>query len=181
MLLLTCRPILSTTFDDSQRLLSQPPQGDVLPSNGSYSARDALQELRTLDERKLVFELVQDMCNDLDMRSFCHKVLQNVSILVHADRYSLFLAKGEKGDSSRCLVSQLFDVSCSSTIEQMQRKEEICIPWGKGIVGHVAESQESLNISDCCKDDRFNSLVDLRTGYKTYNMLCMPILDADGK
>ncbi|GIY71005.1 hypothetical protein CEXT_299041 [Caerostris extrusa] len=36
------RPILSTTFDDSQPLLSQPPQGDVLPpSNSSCSARDA--------------------------------------------------------------------------------------------------------------------------------------------
>ncbi|GIY37286.1 dual 3',5'-cyclic-AMP and -GMP phosphodiesterase 11 [Caerostris extrusa] len=81
----------------------------------------------------------------------------------------------------RCLVNQLFDVSRSSTIEQMQRKEEIRIPWGNGIVGHVAEYRESLNIPDCYKDGRFCNLVDRRTGYKTRNMLCMPILDADGE
>lgn len=49
----------------------------------------------------------------------------------------------------RCLISQLFDVSCQSTIEQMEQKEEIMIPWGKGIVGYVAQSGESVNIPDC--------------------------------
>ncbi|GIY49268.1 cGMP-specific 3',5'-cyclic phosphodiesterase [Caerostris extrusa] len=84
-------------------------------------------------------------------------------------------------NSERCLVSQLLDVTRSSTVEQMQRKEEIHIPWGNGIVGHVAQHRESLNISDCYKDDRFNNQIDLSTGYKTHNMLCMPILDVDGE
>ncbi|GIX82783.1 dual 3',5'-cyclic-AMP and -GMP phosphodiesterase 11 [Caerostris extrusa] len=50
-----------------------------------------------------------------------------------------------------CLVSQLFDASRSSTLEQIQHKEEICIPWGTGIAGHVAEYRETLNIPDCYK------------------------------
>ena len=51
----------------------------------------------------------------------------------------------------RYLVSQLFDVSGQSTIEQMVQNEEITIPWGTGIVGHVAEKGLSVNIPDCYK------------------------------
>ncbi|GFS86020.1 dual 3',5'-cyclic-AMP and -GMP phosphodiesterase 11 [Trichonephila clavipes] len=144
------RPILNTTVDGIPTFLTLPLPGDAAPHcNNSHVGRKSRQELRALDERELIFELVKDICNDLEIRSLCHKILQNVSILTDADRCSLFLVRGDKGDPNRCLVSQLFDVSCSSTIEQMQQKEEIKIPWGTGIVGYVAESRESLNIPDC--------------------------------
>lgn len=39
---------------------------------------------------------VKDICNELDVRSLCHKILQNVSTLLHADRGSLFLVQGER-------------------------------------------------------------------------------------
>ncbi|XP_055948615.1 dual 3',5'-cyclic-AMP and -GMP phosphodiesterase 11-like isoform X2 [Argiope bruennichi] len=175
------RPILNTTVDGIPTFLSLPLPGDAAPQCNSHVGRKSRQELRALDERELIFELVKDICNDLEIRSLCHKILQNVSILTDADRCSLFLVRGDKGDPTRCLVSQLFDVSCSSTMEQMQQKEEIRIPWGTGIVGYVAESRESLNIPDCYQDDRFNSRVDQKTGYTTRNMLCMPILDVDGE
>ncbi|GIX82357.1 dual 3',5'-cyclic-AMP and -GMP phosphodiesterase 11, partial [Caerostris extrusa] len=146
-----------------------------------YSVLKAQQELRAFERARFHLRTGQDIYNDVDAHSFCHKILQIISVLTKADRCSLFLVKGDKGDLSRCLVSQLLDVSCSSTIEQMRRREEIRIPWGTGIVGHVAESGESLNIPDCYKDARFNSQVDRTTGYKTHNMLCMPICDANGE
>ncbi|GIY63836.1 dual 3',5'-cyclic-AMP and -GMP phosphodiesterase 11 [Caerostris darwini] len=180
MLLLTCGPILNRTSDDIPTSVSL----SFCNSNCGCSSRftrNTLQESQAIDEQELIFELVQDIRDDLDVRSLCHKVLQKVSILIDADRCSLFLVKGEKSNPSRCLVSQLLDVSRCSTVEQMQQKEEICILWGNGIVGHVAEYRKSLNIPDCYKDDRFNSQVGSRTGYKTHNMLCMPILDADGE
>lgn len=48
----------------------------------------------------------------------------------------------------RFLISSLFDVSSQSTVEQMEGKEELHIPWGTGIVGHVAKSGHSVNIPD---------------------------------
>ena len=48
-------------------------------------------------------------------------------------------------------MSQLFDVSGQSTIEQMAQKEEIKVPWGTGIVGYVADSGVAVNIPDCYK------------------------------
>ncbi|XP_071039979.1 dual 3',5'-cyclic-AMP and -GMP phosphodiesterase 11 [Parasteatoda tepidariorum] len=143
------RPIVTTTVDGIPTFLTLPLPGDIGPPISNRIGRKSRQELRALDERELIFELVKDICNDLEIRSLCHKILQNVSILTDADRCSLFLVRGEKGDQHQYLISQLFDVSCSSTMEQMQQKEEIRIPWGTGIVGYVAESKESLNIPDC--------------------------------
>lgn len=107
--------------------------------------------------------------------------MQNVSILTNADRCSLFLVKGEKGDPDRHFRSTLFDVSSESTIEQMEKAEEIRVPWGTGIVGYAASSGQSVHISDCYSDERFSDLVDKQTGYKTRNMLCAPIHDIFGE
>ena len=41
---------------------------------------------QALNETELIFELVKDICDDLDVRRLCHKILQNVGILTQADR-----------------------------------------------------------------------------------------------
>ncbi|KAH7980257.1 hypothetical protein HPB49_014204 [Dermacentor silvarum] len=92
---------------------------------------------------------------------------------------SLFLVHDDRDSpSGRCLVSQLFDVSCRSTLDQV-RYEEVRVSWGSGIVGYVAQSKEAVNIPDCYNDSRFNKSIDLRTGYRTRCMLCMPIFDGE--
>lgn len=48
----------------------------------------------------------------------------------------------------RCLVSKLFDVCPRSTVEEMEKMEEVRVEWGTGIAGHVAESGEPVNIPD---------------------------------
>lgn len=241
------KPIVNT-IDGTPTFLSVSPTGDcpatctstsgavgtggmpVYPGPGRTQRRSR-HELRQLDEKELIFELVKDICNELDVRSLCHKILQNVSILLNADRGSLFLVQGDRGSyddscrgptnnlrsgnpkppgtesaelnntsapntrsrtnslSSKCsgnstrpryLVSKLFDVCSRSTLQEMEKKEEIKIPWGTGIVGYVAKSGVPVNIPDAYKDDRFNHDIDARTGYKTRTLLCMPIKDFNG-
>ena len=58
------------------------------------------------------------------------------------------MLQGKKGTSSHCLVSSLFDVNSQSTLADMEKKEEIRIPFGVGIVGYVAETGSTLNIPD---------------------------------
>ena len=90
-------------------------------------------------------------------------------------RCSLFLVQGEAGSESRHLVSNLFDVSSNSTVEEMNEKAAIRIPWGQGIVGYVAKSGQPVTIADCYADSRFNQEVDVMTGYRTRSMMCHPI------
>ncbi len=58
---------------------------------------------------------------------------------------------------------------------------EIHLPLGKGIAGYVAQTGETINIPDAYNDPRFNPDVDKRSGYRTRNMLCMPMKNKDGK
>ncbi|CAF3702568.1 unnamed protein product [Rotaria socialis] len=101
-----------------------------------------------LNENELFFELIRDIANELNVDVACHKILTNVSILTNSDRGSLFLARGPK--DARYLISKLFDVTAGSTLEQSLHKEDqqIIIPFGKGIAGHVALTREYINIPD---------------------------------
>ncbi|XP_011876138.1 PREDICTED: dual 3',5'-cyclic-AMP and -GMP phosphodiesterase 11 isoform X1 [Vollenhovia emeryi] len=228
------KPIVNT-IDGTPTFLSvstsdacQPGGPQVGSGSSNRPQRRSRHELRHLDEKDLIFELVKDICNELEVRSLCHKILQNVSTLLHADRGSLFLVQGERSGSataaaaaaavaaaattvastdvpsspnheaaasnsdesnpqrdqssarSRCLVSKLFDVCSRSTLLEMEKKDEIKIPWGTGIVGYVAESGEPVNIPDAYKDSRFNREIDALTGYRTRALLCMPIKDCNG-
>lgn len=110
-------------------------------------SKEELQELRILDEHALLIELVQDIANDLEITSLCHKILQNVSILTDGDRCSLFLVQ-DYGNDTRYLVSKVYDVNADSNVEDMESKEEIKVEWGMGIVGFTADSGEKVNIPD---------------------------------
>ena len=52
---------------------------------------------------------------------------------------------------------------------------------GKGLAGYVAKTGETVNITDAYKDPRFNPEIDRKSGYKTQNVLCMPMRDKEGK
>jgi len=112
------------------------------------STRSHAVDYMNLNENELFFELIRDIANELNVDVVCHKILTNVSILTNSDRGSLFLARGPK--DARYLVSKLFDVTAGSTLEQSLHKEDqqIIIPFGKGIAGHVALTKEYINIPD---------------------------------
>ncbi|CAF3453023.1 unnamed protein product [Rotaria sp. Silwood1] len=148
-------------------------------SNRTTSANSQIVDYMHLNENELFFELIRDIANELNVDIVCHKILTNVSILTNSDRGSLFLARGPK--DARYLVSKLFDVTAGSTLEQSLHNEDqqIIIPFGKGIAGHVASAKEYINIRDAYEDPRFNKEVDNKTGYRTHSICCMPILNRD--
>jgi cAMP-specific phosphodiesterase 4 len=52
---------------------------------------------------------------------------------------------------------------------------ELRIPITAGIAGHVATTGEALVIADAYSDERFNRENDLKTGFTTRNMVCVPL------
>lgn len=107
------------------------------------------RDLDHMDESELFMELIRDVANELDIDVLCHKILRNVSLLTHADRGSLFLARGQA--NNRYLVAKLFDVRHDTELEEaikQARNEEIRIPFGVGIAGTVAQNKTLINIKD---------------------------------
>ena len=105
------------------------------------------RDIRGLDERELLMELIREISNELDVQRLSHKILVNIGILTNADRCSLFLAEGSK--DHRILVSKLFDVTSESTLESIIRENNnrvYTVPFGVGIAGYAAQTGETINI-----------------------------------
>ncbi|KAL6100847.1 pde11a [Pungitius sinensis] len=164
------------------------------------TAVDFKYYLKEHNEREFFLELVKDISNDLDLTSLSYKILVFVCIMVDADRCSLFLVEG--AGNKKTLVSKFFDVHAGTTVLPSINSDEVQVPWGKGIIGYVAEHGETVNISDAyqtlcfgrqrpdelcismhhhLKDRRFSDEIDKLTGYKTKSLLCMPIHNSDGE
>ncbi|KAH8247081.1 hypothetical protein KR032_008534 [Drosophila birchii] len=152
-----------------------------LSNSSASSLPECRRHLMDLDEGELFMELIRDVANELDIDVLCHKILVNVGLLTHADRGSLFLAKGTP--TNKYLVAKLFDVTQKTALKDAVTRasaEEIIIPFGIGIAGMVAQTKQMINIKEAYKDARFNCEIDLKTGYKTNAILCMPICNYEG-
>ncbi|XP_026149882.1 dual 3',5'-cyclic-AMP and -GMP phosphodiesterase 11A [Mastacembelus armatus] len=146
------------------------------------SAIDYKYRLKETNEREFFLELVKDISSDLDLTNLSYKILINVCILVDADRCSLFLVEGPA--HKRTLVSKFFDVHSGTTVRPSSstlNSNEVQVPWGKGIIGYVAEHGETVNIANAYEDHRFSDEIDKLTGYKTQSILCMAICNSDGE
>ena len=89
-------------------------------------------------------------------------IAEQTRLVLNADRCSVFLYDKEKDE-------------LWSKIALGLDSEEIRFPADCGFAGHVFKTGETIRIKDAYKDSRFNKEIDKHTGYKTYNMLCMPI------
>lgn len=81
--------------------------------------------------------------------------------LTNAERSSIFLA--EPGENA--LLSRV----------ALDEEHSLRIAIGQGIAGHVHRTGEPLVVPDAYADPRFSPETDGKTGYKTRNLLCVPM------
>lgn len=67
-----------------------------------------------------------------------------------------------------------------SRVTDYQQKKSLHLPLGKGIAGHVAQSGETVNITDAYQNPHFAAEFDQQSGFHTRSMLCMPMRDGQG-
>lgn len=90
------------------------------------------------------------------------RLMEVVTEALNADRSSLFLHDPD--------THELF-----SRVVQGDAIGEIRFPSHLGVAGSVFTSGTAEIIADAYADPRFNQEVDRRTGYRTRNILCVPI------
>jgi sigma-B regulation protein RsbU (phosphoserine phosphatase) len=123
---------------------------------------------RTLNKLSFLVEASKALNSTLDLCELLGRILDVAKSQVEADRGSLFLVDEQ--------TQEIW-----SLIAQGLEKQEIRLPMGKGIAGHVAETGEVVLIADAYADARFNPEVDKKTGYQTRTILCLPIRNKAGK
>lgn len=100
--------------------------------------------------------------NDLD--EVLALVIDAMRDVLRADRASVFQFDPQ---AQELFISQAHGVAA------------IRFPITKGIAGESARLGRILNIPDCYADSRFNPEIDRKTGYKTRNMLTIPLLSPE--
>lgn len=89
-------------------------------------------------------------------------IAQQIQQALCADRCTVFLLDDEHNE-------------LWSKVALGLESKEIRFSASKGLAGHVAMSGETINIKNAYENEYFNKDIDLETGYKTRNILCMPI------
>eukprot|EP00484_Ammonia_sp_Unknown_P028737 CAMPEP_0197045700 /NCGR_PEP_ID=MMETSP1384-20130603/21506_1 /TAXON_ID=29189 /ORGANISM="Ammonia sp." /LENGTH=865 /DNA_ID=CAMNT_0042477355 /DNA_START=40 /DNA_END=2637 /DNA_ORIENTATION=+ len=94
------------------------------------------------------------------IEAFVEKVRDTIYKLVKCDKVALFMVDE---------IRQELWCSASDDVAGIR------IPMGAGIVGHTVTTGEVLNIPDAYQDSRFNRSVDIKTNYRTKEIVCVPI------
>ena len=107
------------------------------------------------------------------------KIARTVNAEANLDKLLMTIAEQTKLvlNADRCTVF-LFDKDKNelwSKVALGMESEEIRFSADKGFAGHVVKTGETIIIQDAYKDNRFNKEIDKHTGYRTYNLICMPI------
>uniref|UniRef100_A0AAX7V5U9 Phosphodiesterase n=1 Tax=Astatotilapia calliptera TaxID=8154 RepID=A0AAX7V5U9_ASTCA len=130
-----------------------------------------------IEESKIMYDLIKDMQENINMEKVVFKILRRVSALLHADRCSLFMYRQRNGVGE--LATRLFNVSKDSEFDDciVPPDSEIVYPLDMGIVGNVALTKKSVNVKNVKENQHFSSFVDELTDYETRNILATPILN----
>ena len=134
----------------------------ILAAQAGIALRNAqLYESSTQSEAKVkaLIDVIKSMHNNLGINSLMFTITQRAPALVGADRCTFFLAN-----------------HAANELWAMQGDVDIRIPIDKGIAGAVAIGSKTVNIADAYEDARFNQAVDKSSGYRTRQILCMPLL-----
>ena len=109
-----------------------------------------------------LLEVGRAMASERNLDRLLQLILSEVTKVMEADRSSLFLVDRERNE-------------LWSKIAQGLQVREIRIKIGMGISGYVAQTGNIVNIQDAYADARFNKETDVRTGYRTRTILCVPM------
>jgi GAF domain-containing protein len=127
----------------------------------------ALSQDKEVDLEPL-YSKVKEMASALSTFSLLSVIRTAAQNLLDCDRATVFTREGE------------FLVVKAQALEQ-EVPLNYKVPVGSGIVGSVVKTGATEIIADAYLDPRFNNEMDLRTGYRTKTVLCMPVKDSDGR
>jgi len=128
----------------------------------------AEESQKQIQQLSLLFEATRLLNSTLDLAELLELILRIARTEVKADRGTVFLVDKEKRE-------------LWSIVAQGLDRQEIRIPFGRGVAGHVAQSGEMLNVSDAYELPFFDRSFDQRFGYRTKSLLCLPIHHRSGE
>ncbi len=143
----------------------------AMTSQGTVALQSAqfIERMKARHKQEMEFiDIVSEVTADIKLSSLLQRVMGEATRMLNAERSTLFL-NDEK-------TSELW-----SEVGQGLESMQIRLPNHLGIAGAVFTSGKSINIPYAYADLRFNPAFDKKTGFFTRSILCVPIVNKDGK
>lgn len=118
------------------------------------------------EQLKIIYEVVNDIRFIYDINRLLNVFLEKICQTLKCGAGSIFLVDNQR-DELKLVASK----GASDTVIH-----SIPFKIGIGIVGHVVRTQEAKIVNNPLEDEVFNSSVDTITGFKTLNILCVPMI-----
>jgi sigma-B regulation protein RsbU (phosphoserine phosphatase) len=128
----------------------------------------ALAERRgAMKELSSIIEATKKLNSTLDLGELIHIILQIATRQTGAERGTVFLVDRERNE-----IWSLVGLGLEQQV--------IRLPADRGIVGWVAREGSAVRLENAYHDPRFEPDIDRRLGFKTKQLLCLPIRNEAG-
>ena len=117
---------------------------------------------------KQLYTLGQTITSEIKMDALFQLIMDQTNQIMGTERSTVFL-HDEEADELWSLVAT------------GMKKRKIRIKADSGIAGWVFQNRKQLIINDPYSDHRFNIEVDQRSGFRTENILCIPIINREDR
>ena len=128
------------------------------------SATEGIDYLRRLER---LLEASRLLNSTLELTELTKIVFRIVRDEVPVDRSQILLVVDQKQKLLRSFFAEGVE------------KVEISLPIGQGIAGTVAATGQALDVVSAYTDQRFNSEFDTGLGYRTKDVLCLPVFNRE--
>jgi class 3 adenylate cyclase len=115
-----------------------------------------------------VFQVGQIITSEMNLRTLFEIIMGQTNEIMDTERSTVFLHDDT--------TDELWSLVATGIA-----RDEIRIPSDHGIAGWVYRQGTPVCINDAYSDERFYSDVDKKTGFVTQNILCVPLLNREGK
>ena len=123
---------------------------------------------RQLERLRSTLEIASRLSQAEDAAPLLELIAQQATRLLNCDRSSIFLWNRERNEVE---ARPALGVKGAS----------LRLPAGEGIVGETLRTGKAICVDDAYDDPRFNQEVDRKSGYRTRNLICVPLRDGSGQ
>lgn len=124
--------------------------------------------VRRVDRLRTTLRIASQLSSARETKPLLELIASEAARLLDADRASIFIWDREHHEVVACPAMGF-------------EGNSLRLSDDAGIVGECLHSGKTIVVDDAYRDPRFNREVDAKSGYRTRNLLCVPLLDHDGQ
>ncbi|MCX7790491.1 MAG: GAF domain-containing protein [Chloroflexaceae bacterium] len=153
-----------TLSEDSEELALINLLGSRL-ANEIEKAQILAQARRRERRQQALLEIVSHLTTTLDRDELLNRIMSRACELLNVEATSIWLRDPEHDDL-------VLHIAAGSNRERIVAQR---VPAGRGIIGHVVATGETVAVNDVSRDPRFYRQIDANSGFVTRSILCVPL------